>query len=113
MGAYILRRLLLVIPTLFGVMVINFFLTQLVPGGPIEQVAARVEGEGDSIAAVSGAGSDAGMDVQAEGTTDYIGARGLSPFWPSSRSNSALPAGIAPKALPAAPRSRRRNAPRK
>ena len=35
MGAYILRRLLLIIPTLIGIMVINFSLTQLVPGGPI------------------------------------------------------------------------------
>ena len=37
MGAYILRRLLLVIPTLFGIMVINFTLTQFVPGGPISE----------------------------------------------------------------------------
>ena len=44
MGAYILRRLLLVIPTLFGVMVINFALTQFVPGGPVQQVIARLEG---------------------------------------------------------------------
>jgi microcin C transport system permease protein len=36
MGAYILRRLLLVIPTLVGIMVVNFTLTQFVPGGPIE-----------------------------------------------------------------------------
>ena len=35
MGAYILRRLLLIIPTLFGIMLVNFALTQLVPGGPI------------------------------------------------------------------------------
>ena len=45
MGAYILRRLLLIIPTLIGIMVINFTLTQFVPGGPIQQVAARVEGD--------------------------------------------------------------------
>jgi hypothetical protein len=41
------RRLLLIIPTLFGIMVINFSLTQFVPGGPIEQVLARLEGGGD------------------------------------------------------------------
>ena len=42
MGAYILRRLMLIIPTLIGIMVINFALTQFVPGGPIEQVLARL-----------------------------------------------------------------------
>lgn len=47
MGAYILRRLLLIVPTLFGIMVINFVLTQFVPGGPIEQVLARLDGQGD------------------------------------------------------------------
>ncbi|MBI1170852.1 ABC transporter permease subunit [bacterium] len=81
MGAYILRRLLLVIPTLLGIMVINFTLTQFVPGGPIEQVAARVEGEGNSISKISGTGADAGQ-AQAgadKGTGGYIGARGLPP----------------------------------
>ena len=47
MAAYILRRLLLIIPTLIGIMLVNFTLTQFVPGGPIEQVIARVQGEGD------------------------------------------------------------------
>ncbi len=75
MGAYILRRLLLVIPTLFGVMVINFALTQFVPGGPIEQIKARFEGEGDSIQNLSGT-EDAGVQEQ---DTGYVGARGLPP----------------------------------
>ena len=75
MGAYILRRLLLVIPTLFGVMLINFALTQFVPGGPIDQIQARIQGEGDSIAALSGT-SDAGTEQQDSG---YVGARGLPP----------------------------------
>ncbi len=75
MGAYILRRLLLVIPTLFGVMLINFALTQFVPGGPIEQVLARLEGEGDSIQNISGT---EGGGVQEE-DTGYQGARGLPP----------------------------------
>ena len=76
MGAYILRRLLLIIPTLIGIMVINFSLTQFVPGGPIEQVAARLEGDGDSLEAISGSG-DAGAEQQQE--DGYIGARGLPP----------------------------------
>ena len=75
MGAYILRRILLVIPTLLGIMIINFALTQFVPGGPIQQVAARLEGEGDSIKAVTGSGTDAGITEE----TGYIGARGLPP----------------------------------
>jgi microcin C transport system permease protein len=75
LGAYILRRLLLVIPTLFGVMVINFALTQFVPGGPIEQIKARFEGEGDSIQNLSGT---EGGGVQEE-DGGYVGARGLPP----------------------------------
>ncbi len=46
MVAYIIRRLLLVIPTLLGVMIVNFALIQFVPGGPVEQVLAQLEGEG-------------------------------------------------------------------
>ena len=44
MGAYILRRLLLIIPTLLGIMILNFALTQFVPGGPVEQVLADMRG---------------------------------------------------------------------
>ena len=44
MGAYIVRRLLLIIPTLLGVMIVNFALIQFVPGGPVEQVLAQLEG---------------------------------------------------------------------
>ncbi|GAA5077813.1 ABC transporter permease subunit [Roseibacterium beibuensis] len=76
MGAYILRRLLLMIPTLLGIMVVNFALTQFVPGGPIEQVLAQLEGEGDVFAGISGGGSEAG-GIEVEG--DYQGARGLPP----------------------------------
>ncbi|MCC6863800.1 MAG: ABC transporter permease subunit [Rhodobacteraceae bacterium] len=77
MGAYILRRFLLIFPTLFGIMLINFALTQFVPGGPIEQITARLEDGGDSLEAVSGKGLDAKIKaVEDEG---YIGARGLPP----------------------------------
>lgn len=77
MGAYILRRLLLIIPTLFGIMLINFALTQFVPGGPIEQVLSRIEGKGDSLEAISG-GADAGAEAQGA-DSNYVGARGLDP----------------------------------
>ncbi|MCK0139778.1 microcin C ABC transporter permease YejB [Aliiroseovarius sp. F47248L] len=76
MGAYILRRLLLIIPTLFGIMVINFTLTQFVPGGPIEQIIAQMEGEGDVFATIAGGGADAGGGG---GDERYLGARGLPP----------------------------------
>ena len=78
MGAYILRRLLLVIPTLLGIMVINFVLTQFVPGGPIEQMLARLEGGGDVFETIAGGGGEA-PQVPARATSGYIGARGLPP----------------------------------
>ena len=77
MGAYILRRLLLIIPTLFGIMVINFVLTQFVPGGPIEQIIANIEGQGDVFESISGGGSET-FDGDGGGS-DYIGSRGLPP----------------------------------
>ncbi|SEW30982.1 microcin C transport system permease protein [Aliiroseovarius sediminilitoris] len=78
MGAYILRRLLLIIPTLLGIMVINFTLTQFVPGGPIEQIIAQMEGEGDVFATIAGGGGDAG-GAGGGGDERYLGARGLPP----------------------------------
>jgi microcin C transport system permease protein len=75
MIAYILRRLLLVIPTLFGIMVINFALTQFVPGGPFDQIEARLEGEGDALDALRGGGDP----TTGEDGAAYVGARGLPP----------------------------------
>lgn len=80
MGAYILRRLLLVIPTLLGIMIINFALTQFVPGGPIEQIIAEMEGRGDVFATIAGGGGDAGGGAEAMAMDSrYAGARGLPP----------------------------------
>ena len=76
MSAYILRRLLLIIPTLFGIMVINFTLTQFVPGGPIEQILARLDGGGDVFETISGGGGDIETDTL-DGDSGYAGARGL------------------------------------
>lgn len=78
MGAYILRRLLLIIPTLIGIMIVNFTLTQFVPGGPIEQIIARVEGEADSMRNIAG-GGDAGAGQGGVEESGYQGARGISP----------------------------------
>ena len=44
MTAYIVRRLLLMIPTLFAIMVINFVVVQAAPGGPVEQLIAQLQG---------------------------------------------------------------------
>ena len=78
MGAYILRRLLLIIPTLIGIMLVNFALAQFVPGGPVEQAIARAQGEGDVFGGFAGGANDAGLD-QNQGNEQYIGARGLPP----------------------------------
>jgi ABC-type uncharacterized transport system, permease component len=79
MGAYILRRLLLVIPTLIGVMIINFTLVQFVPGGPIEQVIANMQGQGDVMRGFTGSGDDASRSGGGGAEERYIGARGLPP----------------------------------
>ena len=47
MAAYLIRRLLLVIPTLFGIIAINFAVMQFAPGGPVEQMIAELRGQGD------------------------------------------------------------------
>lgn len=76
MGAYILRRLLLIIPTLLGIMVINFVLVQFVPGGPVEQIIAQMEGGGDVFETFAGGGGD--VELQSNAASDrYVGARGL------------------------------------
>jgi len=84
MAAYIFRRLLLVIPTLLGIMVVNFTLVQFVPGGPIEQIIAQVEGQGDVFAGFAGGETgapDLGNDLGGIGAGDekYAGSRGLPP----------------------------------
>ena len=79
MGAYIVRRLLLIIPTLFGIMLINFALVQFVPGGPVEQAIARLQGSGDVFEGFAGAGNDAGTAQIDANDSQYVGARGLPP----------------------------------
>jgi microcin C transport system permease protein len=84
MGAYILRRILLMIPTLFGIMAISFAVVQFAPGGPVEQVIAKLTGQGgDSSDRISGGGGgDAGVtNFDASGVTSskYRGAQGLDP----------------------------------
>ncbi len=75
MGGYILRRLLLIVPTLFGILLINFVLTQFMPGGPIEQIIAKLEDQTSATDRISG-GNDA---VGGGGDSEYRGAQGLPP----------------------------------
>ena len=83
MTSYILRRLLLIIPTLFGIILINFFLIQFVPGGPIEQILAELQGKNNVFESIAGGSenNDLNSDFQNREVNSfsqkYIGARGL------------------------------------
>jgi len=90
MLAYVVRRLLLIVPTLFGIMVINFVIIQTAPGGPVELMIARAKGHGAEATARVGGGAGGetpgGQPIQGGGqvqggdvTQKYRGARGLDP----------------------------------
>jgi len=75
MGAYFIRRVLLMIPTLFGIMLVNFILVQFVPGGPIEHIIGQLEQQGNATDRVGGGG----QEVSQGGQSQYQGAKGLPP----------------------------------
>src|SRR5215469_1654990 len=80
MIAYAIRRIALIIPTLFAIMVVNFVIVQAAPGGPVEQMIAKLKGQ--AVAAterVSGGGGEVRMPSPASGNSRYRGARGLDP----------------------------------
>ena len=84
MLAYIIRRLLFMIPTLFGIMVVNFVIIQAAPGGPIEQMIAQIKGQaGGALERVTGAGGElaggAQSQLQTSGQSKYRGAQGIPP----------------------------------
>lgn len=88
MTAYIFRRLLLIVPTLFAIMVINFVVIHIAPGGPVEQVIAQLTSvEGDITERVTRTGSgeliegasDAGAAGAGAQTSKYRGSQGLDP----------------------------------
>ena len=76
MGSYIVKRLLLMIPTLLGVMLLTFAVTQFVPGGPIERIIAQMEGE-DVDARLNGGSSE--VQASDDDNSTYRGAKGLDP----------------------------------
>ena len=83
MGAWLIRRLLLVIPTLWAIITINFFVVQIAPGGPVDQAIAAIEfGHGGPMPGVSGGGtasSYAHTGVSNINESHYRGGRGLDP----------------------------------
>ena len=85
MGAYLVRRVLLIFPTLFGIMLINFAVIQIVPGGPVEQMIAQMTGTAvESTARFSGGGEgelNSSFDASSfdDGDSKYRGAQGLDP----------------------------------
>jgi microcin C transport system permease protein len=87
MFAYIVRRLLLMIPTLFGIMVINFVIIQAAPGGPVEQMIQKIKGTGVSATdRVTGGGgellsarTEPGQSAAQSGGKIYRGSQGLDP----------------------------------
>jgi microcin C transport system permease protein len=87
MLAYVLRRVLLLVPTLFGIMVLNFVIINAAPGGPVEQLLARVRGtEVQATARISGgregevgARQAAAGRPEADVASKYHGARGIDP----------------------------------
>jgi microcin C transport system permease protein len=78
MLAYIIRRLLLIIPTLFGILLINFLIVQAAPGGPVEQMIAKLEGFDAATGGATGRVSGGGSEVSIAGS-NYRGAQGLDP----------------------------------
>jgi microcin C transport system permease protein len=84
MGAYIVRRLLLIIPTLLGIMLLNFVIIQVAPGGPVEQAIAQLAGEGVGITervTRTGTGETLRRTTSGQqgGSRVYRGAQGLDP----------------------------------
>jgi microcin C transport system permease protein len=83
-GAYLLRRLALLVPTLFGIILINFAIVQFAPGGPVEQMLAELRGQGSTLGRLTGEG---GGEIRSGGgggggggpVGSYRGARGLDP----------------------------------
>ncbi|CAA2140494.1 MULTISPECIES: microcin C ABC transporter permease YejB [Methylobacterium] len=85
MLAYILRRIALMVPTIFGIMLITFVIVQFAPGGPVERVLAQLQGQNEgSLSRVTGGAGDLGGSGRSAGggseaSSRYRGAQGLDP----------------------------------
>ncbi len=79
MGAYLIRRLLLVIPTLWAIITINFFIVQIAPGGPVDQAIAAIEfGQGGAAPAAKAFAPVMRKPASAISATAIIAAAGDS-----------------------------------
>ncbi|MGL6026244.1 MAG: microcin ABC transporter permease, partial [Vibrio sp.] len=79
MLSYIARRILLVVPTLWAIITINFFIIQIAPGGPVEQAIAQLEGNTSGLMErFSGGGQEVTATTDAT-VSGYKGSRGLDP----------------------------------
>lgn len=77
MFAYIARRLLLMIPTLFGILLITFTIVQIAPGGPVERMVAQLQGLDQGAGArIGGGGGDIGAGAD---SSRYRGSQGMDP----------------------------------
>ena len=81
MGRYILKRIALILPTLFGIILINFVIVQFAPGGPVEQIIAQVTtGNVSSTSGISGGGDSGVTDTSVDtGANADLGSYGLDP----------------------------------
>src|SRR3954451_23164807 len=85
MANYIARRILLMIPTLLGILFVSFVVVQFAPGGPVERVIAQLSGaDTGGTSRISGGGGDFGARAQVGASADavgskYRGAQGLDP----------------------------------
>ena len=82
MAAYFLRRLLLIIPTLWAIITLNFFIVQIAPGGPVDQALANIQfGQTTGLpgSGADSAGSRASVSHLNPADNQYRGARGLDP----------------------------------
>jgi len=77
LSSYIFRRLLLILPTLVGVLLVNFVIIQAAPGGPVDQAISRIMGEG--VAATASIGGGSGVSASTPGASNFDSARGLDP----------------------------------
>lgn len=79
MAAYILRRIALMIPTLLGIMLINFVIVQAAPGGPIEQILAKLRGVGGDVNTQLGGSGDEFSGMGPANDFGYSGSQGIDP----------------------------------
>lgn len=79
MGYYILRRLFLLIPTLFGIILVNFLVIQVAPGGPIEQILINLRGQVTDVESRLGGASDSNLNPMDNQIPLYQGAQGIDP----------------------------------